>query len=120
MLLMSDCPWCKHNGNRCDTAELKKSCDFRNLKFEKQAILDRAKIEYAGIQLLRAKMTKEKDKKVLEGLMLEAYDKSEGLKIMIRVLAEEFKMNPRAALKEIGFEKMSFSEAFKIYINKNG
>ena len=110
----SKCEWCKYNENRCTTDEIVKSCDFKSLKMDKDAILTRAKEEYAIISKLKDDLKLEKDNKKVEVMAMDASDRLGGVTIMMRVLDEKFGMDRAEIMKQIGMQKVSMMDSLKL------
>jgi len=96
------CPWCKFQPNGCGD-----DCDFKNLPFDKEAIIERMKSEMASIEKLRGEV--ERSDEAINKVM----DKAFGIGIMSKVLKDEFKVKQKEIRKILGNE-MSLFERTKL------
>jgi hypothetical protein len=82
------CPWCKYSPG-CPEQEGSGSCDFKELPFEKQAIIERVKRESENIKVMLGKAAKAGDAD-FNKVMSDCGDVFAGVKIMMNVLHSEF------------------------------
>ena len=108
------CPWCKHNGGACNTPELVAKCDFRELPYNKLAIIKRAKEEFVKVQKIREELRDEKSHHDMEPKVIDAADRVAGIKIMMTVLKDEFGVNDPVSV--VGMPSMSTLDAIKMAI----
>ena len=111
---MQSCPWCKYQKDGVCLVD--ESCDFKNLKFEKAAIIVRAKKEARHMAQIRAKILRmtysDEDAVMADVNML--LDISKALEIMCLVLETEFKMDKKDIRKIIKDHRMSILEKTKM------
>lgn len=98
------CPWCAFNKRGCGD---KLTCDFRTLKYEKQAILDRMKEERKRIETFKDTMIGVVfgDEKDAEKMMNDVVDITVALGIMVERLKEDFGMNESEIFKEVKYSE---------------
>jgi len=107
------CPWCGRNPG-CENENFYEKCEFRNLKYEKEAIVGRARKEWSEIQNLRGLLLKEKDAEVAKIIAVDVMDKSNALQTMMVVLKEDFGMRLGEVTRAIGLERPSVIESVKL------
>ena len=91
---MNDCPWCKSNPG-CPQTKGEK-CDFQDLKYEKQEILDRVSKEAeAALDILQSKEIN------VEVSFRGGMDRLAAIKIMMDVLKTEFGISEEEVKKAL-------------------
>lgn len=88
------CAWSKFNGG-CGVP-----CDFKKLKYDKDAIVERLKKEAKWTQDMKQKIGKAVSAEEAEKMFAEMADKIVGMKIMVSRLKEDFGMD-EVAVKQI-------------------
>lgn len=114
-----NCPWCAYKFlevHKCLTGEQVRTCDFRSLKMEKQAILERSKKEAKIIMGARSKLRSVSSSQEMEQVLRDVLDRAEGLKVMIRVLMEKFGMDEKDIKEHIGYKEPSVMERASIAV----
>jgi hypothetical protein len=98
----------------CENEEFHKSCDFRELPYEKEAILVRLKFEWSEIQRIRVLLVNEKYREVAEKMARDVMDKSQAVQVMMVALKEDFKMRQGEVLRELKIERPGVIESVKL------
>jgi len=107
----SDCPWCAFNP-LCDKAD---SCDFRSLKYEKEAILERVKSELVEVDRLKKGVLKSDDDERLI-MLRSAMDRLAGVNIMSARLKVDFGMTDEGLRVACEMKEMNFMQKMKLAI----
>ena len=102
------CPWCKYIPGGCTA----KDCDFKELPYEREAILKRLKQEADAVIDMRDNIIKndDPDAEVLENIM----DISYGMQIMTNRLKEDFDVTDDEIKELIGAKKLSMWQKAKL------
>jgi hypothetical protein len=110
------CPWCKHAPGCPESPQFKgteqEPCDFRALPFEEKAVTQKALQEIRDIKALQeqlAKLSSETEEHAK--LARKIIDKTEGIRIMAKVLHEEFHSDELS--KEV-LSSMTFMEKIRL------
>jgi len=106
------CPWCKYQKEgKCELDD----CDFKDLPFEKEAIIERMKREADHVIEVRDKIAdKEIDEEQLKKDMALIMDLSMGMSIMVKALTEDFGMTEEEVKNAVGFKKMSLMQKARL------
>ena len=86
------CEWSKYNGGCGDP------CDFKDLEYTKEAILERIRLESINMDQLKRTVVNLKDKSEAEAIFSRIADKIAGMKIMTNRLSVDFGV----PLEEVG------------------
>jgi hypothetical protein len=111
--VVSPCPWCSYRHAPC-TDEERKKCDFKTLKMDRDAIVERVKKESRVVQRVVAKVKKNGSTDDRE--VFEAMDRLSGILIMIRVLKERFGMVECEIRKEANLPELSWAEKLQLIL----
>jgi hypothetical protein len=106
-----NCEWCEFTNHIC---EKNPECDFKTLPVEKDAILQRMKLEFAVFDAARSIAASTKDDVEREGQLRVALDKIVGLNFMAKMLDNKFGMPASESFKYAGWEKPSLLERIKL------
>jgi hypothetical protein len=105
------CPWCKQTDFVCEGRE---DCDFKTLKKDKVAILERMKVEWGRYSGAVERIKVETDRKKQEALVTVAMDSMFGLNKMADALEREFGVARVDAMKDAGYKPPTFAEKLKL------
>ena len=107
------CPWCEYNIHGCQP----KDCDFKSLRMEKKAILERMQQELDAINKAKRLLVSNRFAGDPKMVVLDIVDKLKGLDIMFKVLWKKFGMGEaevKSHLTEV--EKFSVADRLKLAI----
>ena len=107
--MIDNCQWCKFNKNGCGDKE---HCDFKNLAYDEDAIVERINIEKQYIARVKDQVASGVDFK--EEDLSEIVDKSQGIQIMADRLKEDFGYDDKKLKNLIQGEKMGFAKKIMI------
>lgn len=112
--MTNECRWCKYQQD--EVCPVPDDCDFRSLKFEKGAIIARAKKEARKLAQIRAKIVRMtyQDEDSAVKAMGELMDLAKALEIMVLVLQTDFGMERFEVRKIIKEHRMSILEKAKM------
>ena len=106
-----NCEWCAFTDHIC---EKNPGCDFKTLPIEKDAILQRMRLEFAVFDAARVLAVSTKDDEEREGQLRVALDKIVGLNFMAKMLDNRFNVPASESFKYAGWEKPSLLERIKL------
>jgi hypothetical protein len=98
---MAECPWC-HVVSVCPekVGESGNPCSFRSLPFEKDDIIARIRQEMEVVNSDLVKLKSMNDEDFAE-MLAQCVDRVAGVKIMMKVLSDEFSMSHDELSKEL-------------------
>jgi hypothetical protein len=107
------CAWCKVNPG-CENDNFHEKCEFRQLPYEKEAIVWRMKFEWGEVERLRKELLKGVKGEEGEKLAREVLDKTGAVQIMMKALVEDFQMRRGEIKNVLGLETPSVIETVKL------
>jgi len=101
------CKWCvEKDGNiRCRSGD-ESSCDFRDLPYEKEAIIERADDEFDKVEAMLKDIKNIASKEKRQDMVAIVADKVLGIKIMIEVLKNDFHYKYQSERNPFAFTKL--------------
>ena len=102
------CQWCvkdKDGSAKCRCGD-ELSCDFRDLPYEKDAIIERVDQEFDAVEGMLKDIKNIASKEKRKDMVAIVADKVMGMKVMIDVLRDEFKYKYKADRNPFAFTKM--------------
>jgi len=111
--MTKNCKWCTHNpySSHCDSDG---NCDFKNLPFDKDAILERVKAERSIIQDAKEKIISTSSESIADEEVAQVLDSMKGIQIMVDVLMKDFGMSEKELKDIISLQKDSFIQRAKM------